>query len=149
MIKNILILLLFFIWNFSFGQNLLAELLNKYNTKDIPYITVHDLKTTDKTVVILDARELKEYQISHIKNAMHIGYEHFKLKTVENLIPNKNKQIVVYCSPGIRSETIAHKLQKAGYKNITNLYGGIFEWKNKDYLVYNSEENQTDEVHTF
>jgi len=33
----------------------------------------------------------------------------------------------VYCSLGIRSEVIAKKLKKAGYTNVFNLYGGIFE----------------------
>jgi len=55
----------------------------------------------------------------------------------------------VYCSLGIRSEDIAEKLKKAGYNNVLNLYGGIFEWKNKDFTVYNSEGTQTEKIHTF
>jgi hypothetical protein len=55
----------------------------------------------------------------------------------------------VYCSLGIRSETIANQLKKAGYTNIKNLYGGIFEWRNKGFKVYNSEDKKTDSIHAF
>ena len=36
-----------------------------------------------------------------------------------------------------------------GYKNVQNLYGGIFEWKNNDGKVYNQQEKETDSVHAF
>ena len=32
---------------------------------------------------------------------------------------------------------------------MSNLYGGIFEWINNDFKIYNSEEKETDSVHTF
>ena len=56
---------------------------------------------------------------------------------------------MVYCSLGIRSEDVAEKLKKAGYTNVLNLYGGIFEWKNNDFTIYDSEEKETENVHTF
>ena len=61
----------------------------------------------------------------------------------------KNTKIVVYCSLGIRSEDIAEKLKKAGYTNVLNLYGGIFEWKNNNYNVFSSGGKATEKVHTF
>lgn len=64
------------------------------------------------------------------------------------MIP-KDAQIAVYCSLGIRSETIAIKLKKAGYSNVTNLYGGIFEWKNNDLPIVNRNEIPTDSIHAF
>ncbi|MFB9105669.1 rhodanese-like domain-containing protein [Algibacter miyuki] len=64
-------------------------------------------------------------------------------------MPNKDTQIVVYCSLGIRSESIADSLKQAGYTHVENLYGGIFEWKNNNFPVYNSEEKETDSIHTF
>jgi 3-mercaptopyruvate sulfurtransferase SseA len=50
---------------------------------------------------------------------------------------------------GIRSETISEKLKKAGYTDVHNLYGGIFEWKNKDYPVVDSEGKETENVHAY
>lgn len=55
----------------------------------------------------------------------------------------------MYCSLGIRSEHIAEKLKKRGYTSVYNLYGGIFEWKNKDYKVYDSNEKETDNIHAY
>ena len=53
----------------------------------------------------------------------------------------------MYCSLGVRSEDIGEQLKKAGYTNVFNLYGGIFEWKNKGFSVYNNDETLTENVH--
>lgn len=147
--KQLLLILLFSVTSVGFCQNSLSELLNRHNKKNIPYISVQELAMPKTNAVILDARETNEFNTSHIKNAIHVGYNQFNIESIENLIPNKTTPIVVYCSIGIRSETIAYKLKKQGYTHVSNLYGGIFEWKNNDYLVYNSEENITEEVHVF
>ena len=134
---------------FSFSQETMSDLLRKYNTKSVPYISVQELAMPKTEALILDARELKEYETSHLKDALFVGYDFFDIDSISKNIPNRNEQIVVYCSVGIRSEDIAEKLKKAGYTNVYNLYGGIFEWKNKDFNVYNSEEMETENVHAF
>lgn len=135
--------------NFSHAQQTLLELLENNNTESVAYISVETLALSRTKAIILDAREPREYTISHIKDAICVGYDNFDLKSVTNRIPNKTQAIVVYCSLGIRSEDIAERLKIAGYKNVTNLYGGIFEWKNKDFELYNSRGNTTDSIHTF
>ena len=147
--KKFKFIFLFFIAFASCAQNSLSELLDKYNTKNIPYISVQELAMAKTKAIILDARELKEYKVSHLKESVYVGYTDFTLDSIKNKIPNKNEVIVVYCSLGIRSEAIADKLKKAGYKNVFNLYGGIFEWKNNNFKVYNSEEKETDSIHAF
>ena len=96
--------------------------------------------------IYLDAREPAEYGVSHIHNAKFVGYNHFSLDSVKN-IP-KNAPIIVYCSVGYRSEKVAEKLQKQGFTNIQNLYGGIFEWVNEGQKVYNATDT-TSKVHAF
>jgi len=131
-----------------FSQKSLKELLKEYNTESVTYIDVNELN--EKTnVILLDAREIKEYEISHIKNSIYVGYDYFDVEKTSASIVDKNSKIVVYCSVGIRSEDIAEKLQKAGYKNVYNLYGGIFEWKNNGYKVYDKNNQETEKVHTF
>ncbi|MBT8393348.1 MAG: rhodanese-like domain-containing protein [Flavobacteriaceae bacterium] len=147
--KFITQILILFISIFSFSQETMSDLLNKHNSKSVPYISVQELAMPKTEAIILDAREPKEYEISHIKNAINIGYDNFNIKTVLDSILNKNELLVVYCSVGIRSEDIAEKLKKAGYTNVYNLYGGIFEWKNNDFDVYNSEGIKTENIHTF
>lgn len=131
------------------AQNNLKDLLEKYNTKSVPYISVDSLKSFSTALVLLDSRAKKEYKVSHLKNAFFVGYEKFNLKKTTKSIPNKNAEIVVYCSLGMRSEDIAEQLKKAGYTNVLNLYGGIFEWKNNGNTVYNCKEIATEKVHTF
>lgn len=124
-------------------------MLKRENTESIPYISVKALQNEIEDLIILDSREEKEFNTSHLKNAIGVGYDSFNLDVVKPKLPNKDSKIVVYCSLGIRSEDIAEKLKKAGYKNVYNLYGGIFEWKNNDFEVLNSQEKPTDSIHTF
>ncbi|PQJ75837.1 rhodanese-like domain-containing protein [Polaribacter gangjinensis] len=146
---NLLLFLLISSISF-FGQEKLDKLLNKWNTRNVPYISVETLKTTKEKTIILDAREESEFNVSHLKNAICVGYNNFDLKeTIAKLPKDKTEKIVVYCSLGIRSETIAHKLIQAGYTNVFNLYGGIFEWKNKDFQVVDATGNETEKVHAF
>lgn len=132
------------------GQNKLDKLLNKWNTRSVPYISVETLAMPKTNAVLLDAREEDEFEVSHIKDALFVGYNDFKLKeTLEKLPKNKDAKIVVYCSLGIRSETVAHKLIQEGYTNVYNLYGGIFEWKNNNFKIIDTLGNETEKVHTF
>ncbi|WP_282136484.1 rhodanese-like domain-containing protein [Seonamhaeicola maritimus] len=134
---------------YGFSQKNLSKLLKKHNNESIPYIYVKELKSYPANIILLDARELKEYATSHLKDAICVGYDFFNIDSTSQHIPNKDSKIVVYCSLGIRSEDIAEKLKKAGYKNVFNLYGGIFEWKNQDNPVYNPKGDETEKVHTF
>ncbi|WP_299553910.1 rhodanese-like domain-containing protein [Seonamhaeicola sp.] len=146
--KSLLFLFLFSSF-FGFSQKKLDKLLKAHNTESIPYIYIEDLKSYPSDIILLDARESKEYATSHLKDAIPVGYDFFNMDSVLPKLPDKDSKIVVYCSLGIRSEDIAEKLKKAGYKNIFNLYGGIFEWKNNNLKVYNLKEQETDSVHTF
>lgn len=98
-------------------------------------------------IIFLDTRSPEEFEVSHLPNAVFLDYDKFNSKSI---IPvDKNATIVVYCSVGYRSERVGEKLLKMGYKNVTNLYGGIFDWVNKGQTVVNKSEAATDSVHTY
>ena len=145
--KQTLYIFLFFS-SICLAQSSISELLKKHNTESVPYISVHELAMPKTEAILLDSRELTEFETSHIQNAIHVGYNDFKIETVTNQITDKSTTIVVYCSLGIRSEDIAEQLEKAGYTNVFNLFGGIFEWKNNDFKIYN-DKGETDDVHAF
>ena len=130
------------------SQETIRELLKTYNKESIPYISVQELAMPKTEAILLDARELSEFKVSHLEDAIHVGYDAFNLETTTALLPNKSATIVVYCSLGIRSEDIAEQLKKNGYTNVYNLFGGIFEWKNTNFKVYN-KEGETENVHAF
>ena len=147
--KNKIIYIFLFLSGIIFSQESLSELLKKYNNESIPYISVQELAIQKTDAILLDARELKEYEVSHLKDALHVGYAEFNLKNTIKQLNDKDQMIVVYCSLGVRSEDIAEQLKKEGYTNVYNLFGGIFEWKNNNLKVYDSKEEPTENVHAF
>lgn len=121
-------------------------MLNTLLQHSVPKVSVQDASDKFSRFVFLDAREWREYAVSHLDGAIHVGYDHFDLNKISGL--DLGSHIVVYCSVGYRSEKIAEKLLAAGFKNVSNLYGGIFEWVNQGRPVFN-EKGKTRKVHAY
>lgn len=150
--KNRILFISVFLLAFTAScQPSLDQLLSIYNNESIPYISVEELKMLqqDEDFVLLDAREPEEFQVSHIKGAVFSGYSGFSSEEISRSIKDKSVPIVVYCSLGIRSEKISEKLKAEGYSNVRNLYGGIFEWKNKGFAVFDPQGQETEKVHAY
>lgn len=112
----------------------------------VPEVGIADLPA-DSNLIYIDAREKAEYDVSHIENAIWVGYNNFDISRIDSI--NKLSNIIVYCSVGYRSEKITEKLKAAGFVNVSNLYGGIFEWVNTDLPVYDAQGSQTKKVHAY
>lgn len=121
-------------------------MLKNLLSHSVPEIQVQEAARDSANILFLDAREPREFAVSHIRSAVEVGYDNFDLKKLPEI--QKDKRIVIYCSVGYRSEKIAEKLLAAGYKNVSNLYGGIFEWVNQGHPVFN-DKGQTQEVHAY
>ena len=92
--------------------------------------------------IILDARNPEEFAISHLEYA-NLYTEHM-LDTIDKAQP-----ILVYCTIGVRSNSLANDLTKRGFTNVYELKKGILGWKN-DLLPVVDEKNQlTDEIHVY
>lgn len=76
--------------------------------------------------IILDTREQDEFDEGHIPNAILIPYTEIENKAIE-LMPDKDKLILVYCRSGRRSKIAAESLAKIGYTNVKE-FGGIIDW---------------------
>lgn len=122
-------------------------MLQKLLAHSVPEIQVAQLAADSSDVLLLDAREPREYAVSHLADAIHIGYDHFRLSNLPDTI-QKSRPIVVYCSVGYRSEKVAEKLRSAGYTHVSNLYGGIFEWVNQGHPVQD-QQGLTQRVHAY
>jgi rhodanese-related sulfurtransferase len=127
------------------AQNNIDEAIKKYNTNSITYIYPESLNKS-KNAIILDSREKEEYNVSHLKNAIWVGYNNFDIKKIKL---DKNSEIVIYCSIGVRSEDIGEQLINNGYTNVKNLYGGIFKWVENDFPVYDITNHKTKKVHVY
>lgn len=144
-----------FLFVFVVDNQIIAQKVqNKLYDKVLKNLLSHSVKeiavssiSDESEYIFVDAREKKEYDVSHIKNAIWCGYSDFNINRVPAEL--KDKKIIVYCSVGYRSEKIAEKLVQAGYKNVFNLYGGIFEWKNQGRKVYDKDGNETERVHAY
>ena len=76
-------------------------------------------------LVLLDVREAEERDISKLNNDVHIPMGELQARLKE-LDPNS--EIVVYCRTGNRSGSVAQYMAQMGYKNVSNLAGGINLW---------------------
>ena len=77
--------------------------------------------------VIIDVRSEQEYSEGHIEGA--INMPDYKINnSIENILVDKEKEIVVYCQMGSRSKKVYKKLISMNYKNVYNLYGGLDNW---------------------
>lgn len=121
------------------------EMVDGLIDRSIPLVQPEDC-AGDTSCVFLDAREYREYEISHIMDAVPVGYDNFSLDSVAGI--SKDAHVVVYCSVGYRSEKVGEKLKKAGYENVSNLYGGIFQWVNTGNTVY-QDGHPTEQVHAY
>lgn len=116
-------------------------------SESVPLIGVKELSEELQNYLILDAREEKEYTVSHIKHAQYIGYKDIDFSVIEGM--EKDTPIVVYCSIGVRSEDIGEKLKEKGFTNVQNLYGSIFEWANQGYPLVDNDGNPTKKIHGY
>lgn len=152
---NIILILIYTItYSFSQDQEVRCinpkfdQLVDNYLNYSVPAISVADAFETKNDFIFLDAREREEYNISHIENAFHIGYDNFNIDSLQQIIP-KEKTLVIYCSIGYRSEKIGEILNQNGYMNVQNLYGSIFEWVNQHHPIVDNKGQPTNTLHTY
>ncbi|HMP99001.1 MAG TPA: rhodanese-related sulfurtransferase [Cyclobacteriaceae bacterium] len=88
------------------------------------------LAERDDTVII-DMRNHYESEVGHFKNAITPDVDTFRdsLPVVEEILkPHREKNIIMYCTGGIRCEKASAWFKHRGFKNIFQLEGGIIEY---------------------
>jgi rhodanese-related sulfurtransferase len=96
--------------------------------------------------VLLDVRTPEEWNVSHLPGAHRVDPN----ASVENVAAGLSKEtpIVTYCAVGYRSGEMADRLRAAGFGNVHNLEGSIFQWANEHRpLVHEDERLST--VHPY
>ena len=87
-------------------------------------IGIEELKQfQNEGAILIDVRSPQEYREGHIDGAILIPEYEMK-KKVENILSDKEKTIIVYCSSGGRTKKAQKLLNKLGYQNVYNLYEG-------------------------
>jgi len=96
--------------------------------KGINHITTEELKEErkKKDKQFIDVRTPREFKNQHIQPFQNIPLKKLGRRAPKEL--DKNKEIVVLCQTGIRSQRAAKILKKKGFTNITNVRGGLSTW---------------------
>lgn len=87
--------------------------------------------TEDKHTVVVDMRNHYEYEVGHFDNAVEIPSDTFKEQlqmAVDMMQEHKDKNIVMYCTGGIRCEKASAWMLHNGFKNVFHLEGGIINY---------------------
>jgi adenylyltransferase/sulfurtransferase len=84
--------------------------------------------------VIVDVREQDEWDEGHIAGAIHVPRGNLESR-IEAAAPDRERQVLVYCSAGNRSAFAAKTLQELGYDDPVSLAGGFTDWKRNGFPI--------------
>ena len=94
-------------------------------------VSVSDAQTrmvADRNVKLIDVREDNEWQAGHATGAKHLGKGIIE-RDIEEQVPDKATELILYCGGGFRSALVADVLQSMGYSNVYSMAGGWKAWK--------------------
>ena len=83
--------------------------------------------------MLLDVRGPEEFAVSHLAGARRAQSLEAAVRVLDGA--PKTVPVVAYCSVGYRSSALVRKLMEAGYVDVHNLEGSIFEWANEGHPV--------------
>ncbi len=97
--------------------------------KGLRHISANELlsELKDRNKQFIDVRTSGEYKANRIKEFKNIPLHQLNQKAEIEL--SKNKEVVVICQSGIRSQKACKMLKKMGFKKITNVKGGMNSWR--------------------
>ena len=103
-----------------------ADMIDEAKAK-IKEVSARSLvENPDPDVVLIDCRELNEWNLGHIPGAIYVPRGRLEQRIEEAV--DRDKKIVVYCHSGNRSALAAETMQQMGYKDVASMSGGIQEW---------------------
>lgn len=84
--------------------------------------------------IIVDMRNHYEYEVGHFENAIEVPSDTFRDQlplAVDMLKDKRDKNIIMYCTGGIRCEKASAYMLHNGFKNVFHVEGGIIEYARK------------------
>lgn len=97
------------------------------NVRHVSVQQTRDRLRDDAGVKLVDVREDSEWNAAHAAGAVHIGKGVIE-RDIDEKIPDRNTEIILYCGGGFRSVLAADAIQKMGYTNVASMTGGWREW---------------------
>lgn len=90
--------------------------------------------TADPNTVVIDMRNHYEYEVGHFEKAIEIPSDTFREQlpmAVDMMKEDKDRNIIMYCTGGIRCEKASAFMLHKGFKNVFHLEGGIINYTNQ------------------
>lgn len=84
-----------------------------------------------KDTIVIDMRNHYEYEVGHFENAIEIPSDTFREQlpmAVDMMKGNEEKNIIMYCTGGIRCEKASAYMLHNGFENVFHLEGGIINY---------------------
>ena len=123
---SVLLCILFTACSNTADKNLSDEKGEKAMYEQITAEDAKNIMDSGEEHIVLDVREQDEFDAGHIPGAILIPYTEIEHKA-QDMLPDKDKLILVYCRSGRRSKIAAESLAKLGYTNVKE-FGGIIDW---------------------
>lgn len=95
-----------------------------FYTNEVEYSTLQKMIKEDSHTILLDVRNILEFEKTHLLGALNIPLSELENK-VGLLVPNRGQTIIVYCDRGVKSKVAVDILEEMGYTNIYELKGGL------------------------
>lgn len=99
-----------------------------------------------RDLIVLDAREQEEYEVSHLQNAKRASSIDMALVILFGHL--KDTTVVIYDSVGLRSAKLVADLSTRGFSQVYTLDGAIFEWANRGLPLYRGDK-KANKVHPY
>jgi len=96
---------------------------------------------SNEEVVLLDVRTLEEYEEIHLEDALLLPVQELSQETLTSIglgADAKDKEIILYCRSGARSQTAYNVMKSLGYTNIKSVAGGMVHWQEDKYPLTES-----------
>ena len=106
----------------------------RVNIRECTVQDVYRRITAGETFLLFDVREESEFAAGHMPGAKSLGKGIIE-RDIESVVPDCDREIVLYCGGGFRSALAADNLQKMGYSNVISVDGGFRGWKEAEYPV--------------
>lgn len=98
-------------------------------TKGVRQISTADLKKElkDKNIQFVDVRTPGEFNGNNIRGFKNLPLQQLSQKAEKEL--SKDKEVIVICQNGMRSQKASKILKKLGFSKVTNVKGGMSAWR--------------------
>jgi molybdopterin/thiamine biosynthesis adenylyltransferase/rhodanese-related sulfurtransferase len=113
-------------------RELLAQV--RAEIEEITAAEARALAALEEPPLFLDVRERDEWEEGHVPGAVFVPRGMLEAR-IEALVPDRGRELVVYCAGGSRSAFATKSLEELGYTSVRNLIGGFTDWKRNGFDV--------------